>query len=143
MGLFHHVLVGMGNLHLVHPELNLSILIMSFVTCKFDDVLLEHCGLPHVLPLAVHLFFCAEQVEGVILSHIYSLGFIIKHLHHAHLQISVAHARTASEFKYATPFQPIRLLNLSSNPIRDGGVPYLKYLVGDNALNLKMCMLKS
>ena len=55
-----------------------------------------------------------------------------------HLQIRVAHARTASEFKCATPFQPIRLLNLSSNPIRDGGVPYLKYLVGDNALNLNM-----
>ena len=56
----------------------------------------------------------------------------------SHLQICVAHARTASEFKYATPFQPIRLLNLSSNPIRDGGVTYLKYLVGDNALNLMM-----
>ena len=25
-------------------------------------------------------FFCAEQVEGVILSHIYSLGFIIRDL---------------------------------------------------------------
>ena len=57
-----------------------------------------------------------------------------------HLQIYVAHARTASEFKYATPFQPIRLLNLSSNPIRDGGIAYLKYLVGDNALNRKMCV---
>ena len=54
---------------LVHPELNLSILdagilIMVFVTSKFDDILLEYGGLPHVLPLAVHLFFfCAEQVE--------------------------------------------------------------------------------
>ena len=26
-------------------------------TSKFDDVLLEHDGLPHVLPLAVHLKF--------------------------------------------------------------------------------------
>ena len=34
------------------------------------------------------------------------------------------------------------MLNLSSNPIRDGGVAYLKYLVGDNALNLKMCDLE-
>ena len=42
---------------------------MVFVTFKFDDVLLEHGGLPYVLPLAVHLFFCAEQVEGVTLSH--------------------------------------------------------------------------
>ena len=43
----------------------------------FDNVLFEHVGLIHVLPLAVHLFFCAEQVEGVVLSHFYSLGFII------------------------------------------------------------------
>ena len=35
----------------------------------FDNVLLEHVSLPHVLPLAVHLvFLCAEGVEGVILS---------------------------------------------------------------------------
>ena len=54
---------------LVHTELNLSIL--------DDEVLLKHGGLSHGFPLAVHLFFCAEQVEGVILSHIYSLGFII------------------------------------------------------------------
>ena len=33
----------------------------------FDNVLLEHGGLPHVLPLAVHLIFLPEQVEGVIL----------------------------------------------------------------------------
>ena len=33
----------------------------------FDNVLLEHVGLIHVLPLAVHLVFYAEQVEGVIL----------------------------------------------------------------------------
>ena len=30
----------------------------------FDNVLLEHGGLPHVLPLAVHLIFLPEQVEG-------------------------------------------------------------------------------
>ena len=58
MGLFHHVLVYMGDLQLVHPELNLSsldagILIMNSAISKFDDVLLEHGGLPHVLPLAV------------------------------------------------------------------------------------------
>ena len=38
-------------------------MIMVSVTSKFDDILLEYGGLPHVLPLAVHLFFCAEQVE--------------------------------------------------------------------------------
>ena len=30
--------------------------------------LLEHGGLPHVLPLAVHLIFLGSQVEGTILS---------------------------------------------------------------------------
>ena len=49
---------------MVHPELNLSIidagiLKMVFVTSRFNDVLLENGGLPHVLPLAFHLrFFC-------------------------------------------------------------------------------------
>ena len=42
MGLFHHVLVYMGGLG---------------ATSKFDDVLLEHGELPHVLPLADHLKF--------------------------------------------------------------------------------------
>ena len=51
----------------------------------FNNVLLEHVGLICVLPLAVHLFVCAEQVGGVILSHVYSLylGFIIRDLLHA------------------------------------------------------------
>ena len=35
----------------------------------FDNVLLEHVRLTGVLPLAVHLFLCVVQVEGVILSH--------------------------------------------------------------------------
>ena len=61
MGRFHHVLVYMGDLQLIHPALNLStldagILIMVAIS-KFDDVLLEHGGLPHVLPLTVHLKF--------------------------------------------------------------------------------------
>ena len=63
MGLFHHVLVYMGDGRpTVGPSCN------EFVhpgfwhfdndaISKFDDVLLEHGGLPHVLPLAVHLKF--------------------------------------------------------------------------------------
>ena len=47
----------------------------------FDNVLLEHGGLPHVLPLAVHLIFLPEQVEGVILSHFYSLSFLVFQRH--------------------------------------------------------------
>ena len=47
MGLFHHVLVYMGEF--VYPGCwhfdNSAI-------SKFNDVLLEHGGLPHVLPLA-------------------------------------------------------------------------------------------
>ena len=58
--LFHHVLFNMGDLHSVLPALNLStlndgILIMMQQVDKIDDVLTEHGGLLHVLPLAVHL----------------------------------------------------------------------------------------
>ena len=49
MGLFHHVLV-----YHVYPR---CWLYDYGVTSKFDDVLLEHCRLPHVLPLGVHLKF--------------------------------------------------------------------------------------
>ena len=49
----------------------------------FDNVLLEHGGLPHVLPLAVHLIFLPELVEGVIISHFYSLSFLVRGLLHA------------------------------------------------------------
>ena len=59
----HHVLFNMGDLHLVLPSLNLStlnagiLIMMQYV--RSDDVLTEHGGLLHVLPLAVHLrFFC-------------------------------------------------------------------------------------
>ena len=48
-----------------------------------DNVLLEHGGLPHVLSLAVHLVFCAEQVEGVILCNFYSLSFLVRGLLYA------------------------------------------------------------
>ena len=46
VGLFHHVLVYMGDLQLVHPALNLSALDAGI-----------YGGLPHVLPLTVHLKF--------------------------------------------------------------------------------------
>ena len=50
----------MGDLHLVLPSLNLSILDagnLIMLQQVFDDILLEHGGQPHVLPLAVHLKF--------------------------------------------------------------------------------------
>ena len=60
----------MGDLQLVHPALNLS---------KFDDVLLEHGGLPHVLPPEICL---PGQVEGTILRYSYSLSFVLGPLLH-------------------------------------------------------------
>ena len=43
-----------------------------------DNVLLEHVGLAHVIPLADHL-----DLEWVILSHYYSLSLFIRGLLHA------------------------------------------------------------
>ena len=63
VGLFHHVLVYMGD---GRPTVGPSCTEFVYPGCwhfdngaisKFDDVLLEHGGLPHVLPLAVHLKF--------------------------------------------------------------------------------------
>ena len=62
--------------------LNHSIPLSPFKSV-FDNVLLEHGGLPHVLPLAVHLIFLHEQVEGVIQSHFFSLSFLVRGLLHA------------------------------------------------------------
>ena len=53
-------------------------------TSKLDDFLTEHGGLPHVLPLAVHLrFIFAGQVGGNILNLSYSLSFVVGPLLHA------------------------------------------------------------
>ena len=57
----------MGDLQLVRPALNLSTLepgcwhFDNGAKSRFDDVLLEHGRLPHVLPLAVHLFFVLSR----------------------------------------------------------------------------------
>ena len=49
---------------------------------KFDDVLLNHVGLPSVISLAVHLDFFGEQVEGTILRSSYSLSCVVGPLLH-------------------------------------------------------------
>ena len=58
MGLFHHVLgrptFGLSCTEFVYPRCRQF---DNGATSKFDDVLLEHGGLTHVLPLAVHLRF--------------------------------------------------------------------------------------
>ena len=56
--LFHHVLFYMGK-YWRHFD--------NGAIFKIDDVLTEHGGLPHVLPLAVHLrfFFLLESLRFV------------------------------------------------------------------------------
>ena len=49
---------GYHNTHYLSPRLFKSV---------FKNALLEHCGIPHNLPLAVHLDFGVEKVEGIIL----------------------------------------------------------------------------
>ena len=51
-------------------------------TRKIDDVLIEHGGLPHVLPLAVQLDF-GGQVQVTILRCSYSLSIVVGPLLHA------------------------------------------------------------
>ena len=58
-------------------RLNFGLLLTQYDSGFFDNVLLEHVGLPNVLPLAAHLD-CAEQVEGVILSHFYFVSLFIR-----------------------------------------------------------------
>ena len=55
MGLFHLVLIYMVDLHLVLPEFVYPRCwhFDNGVTSKIDDVLAEHGGVLHVLPLAV------------------------------------------------------------------------------------------
>ena len=57
-------------MNLVLPAMILSILeagiFVKDETSKIDDVLMEHGGLPHLLPLAVYLKFLGGQVEGNI-----------------------------------------------------------------------------
>ena len=49
---------------------------------KIDDVLTEHCGLLHVLPLAVHLNIFYRQVGETIVKHSYSLTIVVRPLLH-------------------------------------------------------------
>ena len=56
--MLHHVLIYMVDLYLVLPALNSLPQMFNFensATSKIDDVITEHGGLLHVLPLAVHL----------------------------------------------------------------------------------------
>ena len=73
----------MEDLHLVLPALALCWHFDYDTTSKIDDVLTEHGGLLHVLPLAVHLSFFAGQVGGTILNLSYSLTFDVGPFLHA------------------------------------------------------------
>ena len=61
MGLFHHILVYMGEgTPTFGPSCN------EFVYP--DNVLLNHGGLPHVIPLAVHLeYFLVDKYRGPLM----------------------------------------------------------------------------
>ena len=61
-------------------------------TSSIDVVLIEHCGLPHVLPLAVHLKILDGQVNGIILSKFYS-GFGLGPLLHAYSDFTLHSSR--------------------------------------------------
>ena len=52
----------------------------SLLKHLFDNVLPEHGGLPHILPLAYNLDFfeLSVEVEGLIQSQFYSLSFFIR-----------------------------------------------------------------
>ena len=68
--MFHHAIVYMGDLHLVHPALNLSILDFLdagiLIMMQQVSLMIEHGGLLHVLPLAVHLkFFLLDKYRGL------------------------------------------------------------------------------
>ena len=71
MGLFHPSLVYMGDLHSVHPALNLSILdngILINGATKPPKLMLDY---PMSFPFLPTLFFLGCQVEGTILSRFY------------------------------------------------------------------------
>ena len=61
---------GLGVTQCYQLDPSLSIRLLKHF---FEKVFLEHGGLPHVLHLAVHLN-CTEEIEGVILSHFYTLS---------------------------------------------------------------------
>ena len=65
--MFQHVIVYMGDLHLVLPALNLSILDAGIlIMMQQVSLMIEHDGLIHVLPLAVHLkFVLLDKYRGL------------------------------------------------------------------------------
>ena len=81
MGLFHHLLVYMGDLHLVYPALNLSILDASILK-MVQQVSLMMFSLNMVdysmsfLSLSSWTFF-GGQVQGTILRCSSSLSFVV------------------------------------------------------------------
>ena len=73
VGLFHHVLVYMGNLHLVIHALNLSILDAgTLIVMRHEKLMMFSLNMvdyPMSFILLSTCFFFAGQVEGTILRH--------------------------------------------------------------------------
>ena len=87
MGLFHHVLVYMGDLQLVYPALNLSTLdagILIMVQCvslmMFSLYMVDY---PMFFLLLSSWIFFGGQVQGTILRCSYSLSIVVGPLLHA------------------------------------------------------------
>ena len=87
MGLFHHVLVYMGDLNLVHPALNLStldagiLIMMRQVSLMMFSLNMVDYHMSFLL-LSSWIFF-GGQVQGTILRCSYSLSIAVGPLLHA------------------------------------------------------------
>ena len=57
--------------------------ILSYKSWIFDNLLLDHVGLPEVVIVAVLLvIFCTGWVKGIILRHSYNRRFVVSWLLH-------------------------------------------------------------
>ena len=85
--LFHHVLVYMGDLHLVHPALNLSTLDAGILIMMRQVSLmmfsLNMVDYPMSFLLLSSWIFFGGQVQGTILRCSYSLSIVVGPLLHA------------------------------------------------------------
>ena len=81
MGLFYHVLVSMGDLHLVHLALNLSILdagiLIMVQQISLMMFFLNMADYPLPSSRCPPKICLAGQVEGTLLKHSYPLEFFL------------------------------------------------------------------
>ena len=87
MGLFHHVLVYMGDLQLVFSALNLSTLDTAIlIMVQYVSLMMFSLNIvdyPMSFLLLSSWIFLAGQVQGTILKCSYSSSFVVEPLLHA------------------------------------------------------------